>query len=111
MPCATISRRTSSWPKLVHLHIVLGPLCTSSPSVSARRFSTSPVQLPQLADALQVPRTASRLRAPLAMHETTWPLVTLLQPQISASSESAATAALGSAAPPPRSEEHTSELQ
>src|SRR3546814_14274027 len=101
--CATISRRTSSWVKLVHLHRVLGPDWTSSPSTTLSRFSTRPVQLPQLADALQVARTASRLHAPFSMQATTWPLATPLQPQISASSDSAATAALGSSAPPPES--------
>src|SRR3546814_8227476 len=102
----------------------------------ASRLSTSPVQEPQLADALQVARIASSVVAPPSMQETTLALETPLQPQISASSESAATAALGFAeAPPPeakawpkisasrtcdtssclfsrsRSEEHTSELQ
>src|SRR5690606_14014263 len=101
MPCAMISRRTSSWPKLVHLHKVFGPDRTSSPKVKASRVSTRPVHDTQLADALQLLRTASRLCAPLAMDETTCPFVTPLQPQISASSESAATAALGSARPPP----------
>src|SRR3546814_2483010 len=81
----------------------------------ASRLSTSPVQEPQLADALQVARIASSVVAPPSMQETTLALETPLQPQISASSESAATAALGFAeAPPPeakRSEEQTSELQ
>src|SRR5690606_17839907 len=72
------------------------------PRVSARRLSTSPVHEPQLADALHCERTASRLHAPARMVSTTLPLETPLQPQISASSERAATAALGSArAPPP----------
>src|SRR3546814_9829535 len=88
----------------------------------ASRLSTSPVQEPQLADALQVARIASSVVAPPSMQATTLALEMPLQPQISASSESAATAALGFAeAPPPeakawpkisaRSEEHTSELQ
>src|SRR5690606_27342211 len=99
----TMSRRMSSWPKLVHLQSVFAPACTSSPRVSTSRLSTSPVHEPQLAEALQVDRTASRLHAPALMVATTVPLETPLQPQISASSGSAATAALGSAkAPPPR---------
>src|SRR3546814_5954490 len=122
-----IRRRTSSWVKLVHLHTVFSARSPaySSPSVTASRFSTRPVHEPQLADALQLARTASSVTAPFRMQATTPPLDTPLQPQISASSESAATAALGSAcAPPPdakawpkisasrmRSEEHTSELQ
>src|SRR3546814_1107982 len=101
-----IRRRTSSWVKLVHLHTVFSARSPaySSPSVTASRFSTRPVHEPQLADALQLARTASSVTAPFRMQATTPPLDTPLQPQISASSESAATAAL-------RSEEHTSELQ
>jgi hypothetical protein len=81
--------------------MVFGPLSTASPSVIASRLSTRLVQLPQLAEALQVDRTASTLCAPSVTHEMTLPLETPLQPQISASSESAATAALGSASAPP----------
>src|SRR3546814_13307307 len=69
----------------------------------ASRLSTSHVQEPQLADALQVARIASSVVAPPSMQETTLALETPLQPQIPASSESAATAALGFAeAPPPQ---------
>src|SRR5512139_2391253 len=83
--------------------MVLTPACTSVPRVSTRRLSTRPVHEPQLAEALHCERTASRLHAPETMVSTTLPLDTPLQPQISASSERAATAALGSAkAPPPR---------
>src|SRR5690606_14857698 len=96
-----IRRRTSSCVKLVHLHMVFGPLSTASPSDIASRLSTRLVQLPQLAEALQVARTASTLFAPALMHATTCPLDTPLQPQISASSDRAATAALGSASAPP----------
>jgi hypothetical protein len=73
MPCATISRRTSSWVKLVHLHKVFGPASTSAPSVSASRFSTMLVHEPQLAEALHPARTASRLHAPASMQPTTCP--------------------------------------
>src|SRR5687767_9652719 len=82
--------------------MVSAPVCTWLPRVSTRRFWTSPVHEPQLAEALHCERTASRLHAPAWIVATTLPLDTPLQPQISASSESAATAALGSAkAPPP----------
>src|SRR3546814_15207459 len=67
----------------------------------ASRLSTSHVQEPQLADALQVARIASSVVAPPSMQETTLALETPLQPQIPASSESAATAALGFAEAPP----------
>src|SRR5690606_12059440 len=73
----------------------------SSPSVSPSRLSTRPVHEPQLAEALHCERTASRLQAPASIVATTLPLETPLQPQISASSERAATAALGSASAPP----------
>src|ERR1700712_1415449 len=70
--------------------------------VSASRLSTRPVHEPHEAEALQVERTASRLQAPATIDWTTFALETPLQPQISASSERAATAALGSSdAPPP----------
>src|SRR6185369_10042049 len=96
-----IRRRTSACVKVVHLHRVLGPDWTSPPSVRFSRLSTSPVHDPQLALALHCERTASRLQAPCWMVATTVPLETPLQPQISASSDRAATAALGSARAPP----------
>src|SRR6188768_3455450 len=64
--------------------------------------STSPVQDPHEAEALVQARTASSVQAPPEIAATTLPLDTPLQPQISASSAIAATAALGFAdAPPP----------
>src|SRR5687767_11739941 len=69
--------------------------------VIASRLSPSPVQEPQDAETLVHARTVSSVHAPSSIAATTVPLDTPLQPQISASSESAATAALGSAAPPP----------
>src|SRR3546814_15686030 len=73
----------------------------SSDVCSSDLLSTSPVQEPQLADALKVARIASSVVAPPSMQATTLALEMPLQPQISASSESAATAALGFAAAPP----------
>src|SRR3546814_3420826 len=66
-----IRRRTSSWVKLVHLHTVFSARSPaySSPSVTASRFSTRPVHEPQLADALQLARTASSVTAPFRMQE------------------------------------------
>jgi hypothetical protein len=64
----------------------------SSPSVEAQQVSTKPVQLPQLAEALQVERTASMCARRPRCTTITLPLDTPLQPQISASSGRAATA-------------------
>src|SRR3546814_13120530 len=95
-----IRRRTSSWVKLVHLHTVFSARSPaySSPSVTASRFSTRPVHEPQLADALQLARTASSVKAPFRMQATTPPLDTPLQPHISAPSRSAPPAPLRSEA-------------
>src|SRR3546814_19507400 len=67
-----IRRRTSSWVKLVHLHTVFSARSPaySSPSVTASRFSTRPVHEPQLADALQLARTASSVTAPFRMQRS-----------------------------------------
>jgi len=65
-------------------------------------FSTKPVQVPQEEEALVCARTSSSVVSffdPIV--STILDLQTPLQPQISASSGNAATAALGSAAPSP----------
>ena len=104
MRFSRISARTSSWPKLVHPHIVLALRSPpySSPRHSDRMLSTSPVHDPQEADALVTPLTSSRLVSPPStMARVIGPLHTPLQPQISAVSGRAATAALGSRPSPP----------
>ena len=64
--------------------------------------STRPVQVPHEAEALVWARTSSRVVSPFAVIvPVILPLQMPLQPQISASSGSAATAAPGSSAPPP----------
>ena len=103
-PRALISRRTSSWVRSVHRHIGFSALISKpSPRLTASTCSTSPVQVPQEADAFVVARTSSSECAPASMALTISPLQTPLQPQISASGANAATAARGSAAavPPP----------
>ena len=72
-----------------------------SPRVTARTCSTSPVQVPQEAEALVVALIPARLLAPPSMAASICPLHTPLQPQISASAGKAATAAIGSTEPPP----------
>src|SRR5690606_13138506 len=100
---ATMRRRTSSWPRSVQGQMG----CTAaglyaSPSVAASSFSTSPVHEPHEADALVWPLTSSRVVSRLLMIALVIvDLQTPLQPQISASSGKAATAAKGSESPPP----------
>ena len=75
---------------------------TASPSVSAMRLSTSPVQVPHEALALVWARTSESEVSPLpVIVPVIAPLQMPLQPQISASSARFATAASGSAVPPP----------
>jgi hypothetical protein len=70
--------------------------------VRAITCSTSPVQVPQDAEAFVCALTSASVLNPLsAMVWTILPLQTPLQPQISASSGKAATAAVGSRGAPP----------
>src|SRR5262245_22372883 len=95
--------RTSSWVRSMHLHIGMLPVAEKlSPSVTARTASTFEVHCPHEADALVCARTSSSDVSPLpVIARAMTPLQTPLHPQISASSDKAAMAALGSSAPPP----------
>src|SRR3990167_6159325 len=102
-PLALIRRRTSSCPSEVHAQIGWTAAgLYASPSVSVMSCSTSPVHEPHEADALVCARTSSREVRPFSLiRPVILPLHTPLQPQISASSGNAATAAIGSRGEPP----------
>src|SRR5690606_30024423 len=95
--------RTSSWVRSMHLHIGLRPPeAYLSPSVALSSASTLVVHWPHEDDALVWARTSSSVTRPRPVIACVIvPLQTPLQPQISASSDSAATAATGSSGAPP----------
>src|SRR5215207_1905183 len=95
---ATIRRRTSSWPNSVQPHMGwVAEGLKASPNFTLSNCSTRPVHDPHEAEALVWERTSSTfLRPSLSIAPVIFPLHMPLQPQISASSGKAATAAVGS---------------